>query len=584
MGVNCNVQNAKTPDSNDGVIYLTITGGSTPYDITWENGSKTMNLYNLYPGEYSATVVDFYGDYTATTTCVVESDTFYVDYFVNCDSGNFIYLTGLTETNYVDGNIYKFQNNQGCWIYSGITLWSGQTLTGDTQTSGPYLTCEECNPPVVLPYYPQQLCLYSNSGTFDARPFEFYGFVNDKPAYTGVSISNSGQTIQWVPGFLNQWLVLGTTGFVLSNSNDTFNPLGGWIQQGTQKTYTAVSGACPTAPVLSMSVTKVDESCDGSCDGNIIVTAAGGSGSYTYSKDGSNYQVYPVFNGLCDQTLTIYVKDSNGTIVSQNVTINAGPKKTTYKISLQTKQVNTQLNYGTQVSSRLEYVVNVTPSLPDGVEIKVPLLISVQESTSKPGETTVTYTPSFYSGGTSVSGLTALTNTLIIQPGPYTNLYPYPTTNKTYSVNYSNLTLKKGLVLSGQVTTVITKISSGSQTGCNAKEVYNATNSTKYYSWVNCTGGTESNYLLFAGQSAQICARSVTANSATNPAYPGDGIIIYDGTLDCAGAVTNGNVRVSAGFNGPSMNDDCSLLQVQTPTGQQLYSQLYQPQYQGNGF
>lgn len=584
MGVSCNVENSSTPDTNDGVIYLTVTGGSTPYDVTWSNGLKTKNLYNLYPGEYTATVVDYYGDYTATTTCTVESDTFYVDYFANCFSEDLIFLTGLTETNYVEGSIYKFQTNQGCWIYSGTTLWSGQTLSTDVQTSGPYDTCDECDPPVVLPYYPEQLCLYSTNGAFDARPFEFYGFENDKPAYTGTGINNSSQSIKWIPGVLNQWLVLGTSGFVLSNTNDTFNPLGGWILQGTQQTYIAVSGACPTAPVLSMSVTKNDESCDGLCDGSIVVTASGGAGGYTYSKDGTNYQVYPVFNGLCDQTLTIYTKDSDGTVVSENVTINSGPKKTTYKISLQTKQVNTQLNYGTQVSSSLEYVVNVTPSLPDGVEISVPLLISVQEVTTQPGVTTVSYTPTLSSGSTSVSGLTALTSNLVTQPGPYTIYYPYPRTTNNYSVNYNSLVLKKGLTISGKVDTTITKVSDGSQTGCNAKSIYNPTTTTKYYRWVNCSGGTEIDYLVYPEQTVQICARSVTPNPSSNISRPGTGLIVDDGTLNCGGAVTDGNVRVSVGFNGPSMSDDCSLLQVQTPISQQLYSQLYQPQYQGNGF
>lgn len=580
MGVNCNVENSSTPDTNDGVIYLTVTGGSTPYDVTWSNGLKTKNLYNLYPGEYTATVVDYYGDYTATTTCTVESDTFYVDYFANCFSGDLIFLTGLTETNYVEGSIYKFQTNQGCWIYSGTTLWSGQTLSTDVQTSGPYDTCEECDPPVVLPYYPEQLCLYSTNGTFDARPFEFYGFENDKPAYTGTGINNSSQSIKWVPGALNQWLVLGTTGFVLSNTNDTFNPLGGWVLQGTQQSYIAVSGACPTAPVLSMSVTKNDESCDGLCDGSVIVTASGGAGGYTYSKDGTNYQVYPVFNGLCDQTLTIYTKDSDGTIVSQNVVINSGPKKTTYKVSLQTKQVNTQLNYGTQVSSSLEYVVNVTPSLPDGVEIILPISINVEEVTKTPGQTTVTYTPSLYSGGTSVSpSSNSLVNTFN-QTFNFRNntRYPWSDTTKTYSVKYNSLVLKKGVVISGKVETTITKISDGSSQNCQgSRNVYNPSSTSRIFILTNCTGGTET-ISVTPEDSFDFCSRS-----ASNQTVTSNGLVFSPGSINCTN-VTDGNVRVSVGFNGPSMSDDCSLLQVQTPTSQQLYSQLYQPQYQGNSF
>ena len=96
MGVECYSINSSTPDSNDGRIYLTITGGSTPYSITWSNGLKDQNIKNLIPGEYVASVVDFYGDYSATTTCLVESDTFYMDYFQSCTNSDYLYLTGLT--------------------------------------------------------------------------------------------------------------------------------------------------------------------------------------------------------------------------------------------------------------------------------------------------------------------------------------------------------------------------------------------------------------------------------------------------------------------------------------------------------
>lgn len=579
LGVECYSVNAESLTSMDGAIYLTITGGSTPYNITWSNELKTKNIYNLAPGSYTATVVDYYGDYSATTTCVIDSNTFNVDYFVNCDDDSQLFITGLTST-VTEGLVYKFQNNDGCWEYSGQTLWTGQTLTGNTVVAGPYDSCVECNPPVTPPYYPTILCLYSTSGPFTAYPFEYFADINNKPAYSGTASNSSAYTINWVTsGYTNQWIVSGLSGNLLVNTNDTYNPLGSWSLLGTQQTWMASSGACPSAPVLDFTITTNDESCDAACDGSLLINATGGEGGYTYSLNGVDYQTTPVFSNLCDQTGVVYVKDSGDTVETRTFTINSGPKKTTYKISLQTKQVNTELNYGTQVKSRLEYVVNVTPELPAGVTINVPLVISVQESTSKPGLTTVTYTPTLYSGTTTVApSSTGLTKTQIISPNPYNYNYPYPTTNKTYSVNYNTLSLSKGVTLSGKVETVITKVSGGTQT-CTAKSIYNPTNVTKYYNWVNCTGGTESNYLVYPGQTVEICANSVTPNALT-----GKGLIVDDGTLSCSSAITNGSVSVSAGFNGPSINNGCSLLVVQTPTSEQLYNQLYQSQYQGNGF
>jgi hypothetical protein len=62
LGVECNVTNSSNPFTNDGAIYLNITGGSTPYSVTWSNGKKSQNIYNLFPGFYEATVVDAFGD------------------------------------------------------------------------------------------------------------------------------------------------------------------------------------------------------------------------------------------------------------------------------------------------------------------------------------------------------------------------------------------------------------------------------------------------------------------------------------------------------------------------------------------
>jgi hypothetical protein len=170
LGVDCYSVNATTPVSNDGAIYLTITGGSTPYNITWDNELKTNNIYNLYPGSYTVTIVDYYGDYSATTTCEVGSDSFYLDYFQSCSASTFAYFTGLTESQLNLGGVYKFENTQGCWTYSGKTLYTGQTYTGDV-LSVYYETCEDCNPQTVTPYYPITLCLYSTSCQLEVNTY-----------------------------------------------------------------------------------------------------------------------------------------------------------------------------------------------------------------------------------------------------------------------------------------------------------------------------------------------------------------------------------------------------------------------------
>ena len=573
LGLECNVTNSSNPFTNDGAIYLNITGGSTPYSVTWSNGKKSQNIYNLFPGSYSGTVIDAFGDYSATTVCTVEADKFYVDYFEQCYSGDFLYLTGLTTT-VVEGSVYRFTNTPGCWTYSGQTLWENETLTGDTILSGPFETCDECDPPIPVEPYPDEVCLYSTSGTFVALPFEVYGFENGKPAYTGTSVDNLTQSIKWVTGnTINQWIVDGRSGQVLANNNNTFTPVGSWVLQGSQQTYQCISGSCPSAPQLSFTFTSNDETCQGVCDGSLTVNALGGTPPYSYSINGSTFQGIPVFNNLCPQSGTLYVRDADNTIVTKDFVIVAGPRKTTYRLSIESKKIDTETNYGSKVSFRFEYVVKVTPELPEGVEITVPLVLSATEKTTQPGETSVTFTPTLYSGDTVISGTPTLTFNQNQTPTIYNNIYyPYPRNEKIYSLNYTPVVLKRGLTISGKVEASITKISSGSQTGCNSKRVENIANNTQYYRWVNCTGGTENDYSLQAGQSVEFCARSVTAGGTFG--LPGDGIVITDGSLQCGNAVTDGSFQTNVGINGPSLNDSCGILQLISTlsgSGAQLY-------------
>ena len=75
MGVECSVLQPSTERSFDGAATLIITGGTPPYTIFWEIGSFAPALANIGVGEYRATVVDYYGDFTANTTCVLTATT-----------------------------------------------------------------------------------------------------------------------------------------------------------------------------------------------------------------------------------------------------------------------------------------------------------------------------------------------------------------------------------------------------------------------------------------------------------------------------------------------------------------------------
>ena len=76
MVVDCEILNpTSTPGSTKSMVVY-ITGGTSPYTITWSNGTVSSGvspqlISNLSAGTYTATVVDYWGDFTATTTCTI---------------------------------------------------------------------------------------------------------------------------------------------------------------------------------------------------------------------------------------------------------------------------------------------------------------------------------------------------------------------------------------------------------------------------------------------------------------------------------------------------------------------------------
>lgn len=61
---------ADCPDTNDGSINLTISGGTAPYNFFWEDGNTSQNRTELLPGNYKVTVTDANGCPAMTTATV----------------------------------------------------------------------------------------------------------------------------------------------------------------------------------------------------------------------------------------------------------------------------------------------------------------------------------------------------------------------------------------------------------------------------------------------------------------------------------------------------------------------------------
>ena len=161
LNVQCEVTNITgKPDSSNGSITLNITGGVPPYTIRWTypNGAVRVggdSIGGLSTGTYVATVTDYYGDYTFTTSCTVPGITTTTtstttlppipNYLENifCLSLEFIYGKGIVSQigltfqldTYINGfpswvsetgeEIVYFnpsQGTSGLWVLSASTL------------------------------------------------------------------------------------------------------------------------------------------------------------------------------------------------------------------------------------------------------------------------------------------------------------------------------------------------------------------------------------------------------------------------------------------------------------------------------
>ena len=308
LGVACQVTNPSGQNASKGTATLIVTGGTPPYNITWENGNSSFAINNLSAGSYPATIVDYYGDFTANTTCV---------------------LTGPVVP-----------------------------TTTTTTTTSPIITYDFC---MVIHYFKGEdevdLSIYFNPN----------GVVNGKESWIS---DDELYTLVW-DNVDNRWeLVDNITNLIVINNNPDYPPLSGWLILGKQGTVSVTEGECVNVGNLRLMVTKNDPSCT-SCDASITIQGLGGVPPYQYSVNGGTTWVSnPLFNNLCpDVTFTPQIKDSEGTIVSSqsgNVIFISEPMLV-YTISMNivsTVQVsNTSYEY--------TYVVSITPPLPnDGTTIK----------------------------------------------------------------------------------------------------------------------------------------------------------------------------------------------------------------------
>ena len=378
LGVACQVTNPSGPNLSNGSATLIVTGGTPPYNITWENGNSSFAINNLSAGSYPATIVDYYGDFTANTTCVL----------------------------------------------TGPVVPTSTTTT----TTSPIITYDFC----MVINYPNREEEVNLSIHFNPN-----GIVNGKQSWIS---DDELYTVIW-DNVDNRWELVDTVNnLTVINNDPTYPPLNGWLILGKKGTVSVTEGECQNNDNLSLKVSTNEPQCEG-CDASISIEGSGGIPPYQYTINGGQTWVgSPIFQGLCASvTYSPQIKDSTGTIVvSQSGNVSFTPKVTTvYTMSMNrvstVKVSNTSYEY--------TYVVNITPSLPNnGTTIMFDMNFSgMFTQTPYLNSATKSYITEIIKNGLTIPSVnddivTTFTNTI---PG-CTNYLSY---NTTFNREYTNLTI-----------------------------------------------------------------------------------------------------------------------------------------------
>ena len=342
MGVRCNpIVQPNTSSSLDGIISLIVTGGTSPYSYFWDGGQRSQTLIGVPQGDYEVVVVDYYGDYTASTIC---------------------------------------------------------SLFAPTPTATPTPTVTQTMTPSGTP---PQLCFIAIGNTsYGPLQFVANGSINGKTTWT----NNGNYNITW-SSLRNRWEILGsdnTTPFspvgggLFASTTTSIYPDAGWSLVGGTQTYsvTVTQGLCPASIPLQVLLTSENNTCNTTtnCNGSITVNASSGVAPYVYSiNNGVTYQTSSIFNNLCPGTYTIITNDAVNSKNTQTISVGFDTQPITYQLSLSANTSATQTVTTNNYSSKTTYLeAVVTPPLPVGITISFNLTVSSIKTYNGPGTGVIT--------------------------------------------------------------------------------------------------------------------------------------------------------------------------------------------------
>ncbi len=290
----------------NGQILVSATGGTGP--IRYKLGTGTYKVSGLFTGlaagSYTITARDT--NLCTTTMTVTVNDqggptlTVVSTTNVSCNGDNdgTIVLSGSGGTGALQYSINSGASYQSTSSYTNLTAGTYGVLVKDAAgcKTGTTVTITQ----------PAPLRIYATANPVSCNG-SYDGEVNVLAAIGGIgslSYSVNGNTYQSGTNFPG-------------------------LSSGTYTVYVrdvagclALTTATITQPApVSATVSIGNPGCNGVYDGSISIGGSGGSGGYTYSLNGINYENYGLFLNLPGGNYTVYVKDKKGCNYSTNAVL-----------------------------------------------------------------------------------------------------------------------------------------------------------------------------------------------------------------------------------------------------------------------
>ncbi len=289
-----NITDLSCFESGDGIIDITITGGTAPYTYTWSGGENTQDLNDLAAGTYALTVTDA-GNCSTTGTFTVVQPTEIIISPLSRGVSCFGETDGLIDIS-VSGGVgpYTYAWSEGSTTEDLANLGGGTyTVTVTDNTNCKVITNVMVDAPTA--------------------PLDATGAVSD----IGCNGEQSGGVELTVTGGTAPYRFVWSNGSTLQNLQNVFP--GNYEvtitddNDCTFETGFSIGEATPIEAVFD----ATEPTCPNDANGSILLVVTGGAGPYTYfwsngstSKDQFNLPGGPY---------TVTIRDANNCTVTRSI-------------------------------------------------------------------------------------------------------------------------------------------------------------------------------------------------------------------------------------------------------------------------